>query len=221
MIILWNCHYNLPPRVCVTGRADLSRAVCAGQHTSVDQPMTADNGITSQHTTPRRRYTQLRGNGSGSNYDETLVHSQSDNPSVCTLVAGLAGRGEFSHCNDDDDNRTERAFLQQIAAVRARGHSPGRSHSLPPPSQRTQGLGPVAITSSLMTANEVAVQSVEGRTVCMSDKENIQPPREYMDSSMRPRPVQPQSTAWGLDRHQLGRLTVSQSGRTAWEFTAH
>jgi len=38
----------LPPRVCVTGRADLSRAVCAGQHTSVDQPMAADNGITSQ-----------------------------------------------------------------------------------------------------------------------------------------------------------------------------
>ena len=149
----WNCH--LPPRVCVTWRADLSRRVCAGQHTSVDQFMTADNGITSQHTAPRRRYTQLRGNGSGSNYDEIPVRSQFDDLSVCTHGDG---KNDFSHCNDDDDNRTERAFLQQIAAARARGHSPGRSHSLPPPSQRTQRLGPVAITSPLMTANEAAVQ---------------------------------------------------------------
>jgi len=59
----WNCRYDLPPRVCITGGADLSRAVCAGQHTSVDQSMTADNGFTSQHTAPRRRYAQLRGNG--------------------------------------------------------------------------------------------------------------------------------------------------------------
>jgi len=46
--------------------------------------------------------------------------------------------------------------------------------------------------------------------VCTSDKENIQPPREYMDSSMRPRPVQPQPTACGLDRHQLGPWSVNQ-----------
>jgi len=61
-----------------------------------------------------------------------------------------------------------------------------------------------------MTANLAAVQSVEGRTVCTSDKENIQPPREYMDSSMRPRPAQPQPTACGLDRHQSGSQSVNQ-----------
>ena len=115
----WNCHYNLPPRVCVAGRADLPLAVCA---------TTADNGITSQRATPRRRHTQLRGNGS--DYDDMLAHSQFDNPSVCTLVAG---RGDFSHCNDDDDSRMECTFSRQATAARLRGHSPGRSHSLPPP----------------------------------------------------------------------------------------
>ena len=60
-----------------------------------------------------------------------------------------------------------------------------------------------------MTANEAAVQSVEGRAVCTSGKENIQPPREYMDSSMRPRSAQPQPTTWGLDRHQLGLQSVN------------
>ena len=89
-----NCHHNLPPRVCVTGRADLSLAVCAGQHISVDQPVTADNGITSQHTAPRRRHTQLRANDSNSNYDETLVRSQFVDSSVCTHGDG---KNDFSH----------------------------------------------------------------------------------------------------------------------------
>jgi len=61
-----------------------------------------------------------------------------------------------------------------------------------------------------MTANTAAVQSVEGRTVCTCDKENIQPPREYLDSSMRPRPAQPQPTVCGLVRHQLGSQSVNQ-----------
>jgi len=61
-----------------------------------------------------------------------------------------------------------------------------------------------------MTANLAAVQSVEGRTVCTSGKENIQPPREYMDSSMRPRPVQPQPTVCGLVRRPMGPQSVSQ-----------
>jgi len=59
-----------------------------------------------------------------------------------------------------------------------------------------------------MTANTAAVQLVECRTVCTSD---IQPPREYMDNSIRPRPVQPQPTACGLDRHQRPVAQLNQS----------
>jgi len=95
--------------------------------------MTADNGITSQHTAPRRRYTQLHGNG-GSRDEKLLVRSQFVDSSVCTHGGG---KNDFSRCNDDDDSRTERAFLQQTAAARVRDPSPGRSRSLPPPRQRT------------------------------------------------------------------------------------
>ena len=168
----------------MTGRADLSRAVCAGQYISVDQPMTADNGITSRHTTPRRRYTQLRGNGS--DYDDMLAHSQFDNSSVCTLGDG---KNDFLHCNDDDDSRIERTFSRTITAGLG-SHPLGRSHSQPPP---VRGL----VSDSQGT---IANYRSEMRT---SGTENV-------DNSLRPRPAQPQPIAWGLDRHQRSIELVNQ-----------
>jgi len=108
--------------------------------------MTADNGTTSQRTAPRRRYTRLYDSGSSQN-EILVVRSQFDDLSVCTHGDC---KNDFLHCNDDDDSRTERAFLRQTAAARVRDHSPGRSHSLPPPRQRTQGLGPVATTGRFL-----------------------------------------------------------------------
>jgi len=78
----WYCHYNLPPRVCVAGRADLPLAVCAGLHA-----MTADNGITSQRTAPRQRYAQMHDNGSGQN-EVPVVYSQFVDSPVCTRGDG-------------------------------------------------------------------------------------------------------------------------------------
>ena len=136
----------------------------------------------SQHTTPRRRYTQLRGNGSG--YDEMpVVRSQFVDSSVCTLVAG---KGDFSHCNDDDDSRIERTFSRQIIAGLG-SHPTGRSHSQPP---SVRGL----VSDSQDT---IATYRAEMRA---SGTANV-------DNFIRPRPVQPQPTARGLDRHQLGSVS--------------
>jgi len=103
----------------VTGRADLPLAVCAAPRASagsLTQPTTAGSGAALQHTAPWQRYTQSYDSGGSQN--EMLVRSQFDDLSVCTRDDG---KNDFSRCNDDDDGRTERAFLRQTAAAKLIG----------------------------------------------------------------------------------------------------
>jgi len=176
----WNCRSdNLPPRICVTGRADLPLAVCAGQHASVgsstlDQPTAAGSGTTSQRTAPRQRYTQSYDSGSSQN--EMLVRSQFDDLSVCTHDDG---KNDFLHCRNDD-GKTERTCSRQIAA-RMGNHPPppGRSHSQPSPAR---GL----VSDSQDT---IANYRTEMRAF---GTENV-------DNYVRPRPVQPSPSLQCVD----------------------
>ena len=198
----------------ITGRTELRLIVGDGARATYQSAAAASAGseTTSQHIAPQQQQSSQSYSSSSSSSqrqnlsdNEPVARSQFDSLSVCT-------RRDLQYCNDDDD-RSERTFTRQTAA-RIRGHCPGRSHSQPLPSQHTRELGPVPTTCSLMTANTAAVRSVECRTVCTSDKKNIQPPREYMDNSIRPRPVQPQPTVWGTVRHQLDSPPVSQGVRS-------
>ena len=181
----WNCRSDsLPPRVCITGRTELPLTVrgneCIIRRTEL--PLTASGGAHNSSTLDQtmtagsatqfaaQQYTQSYSSSSSQRQNlsdnEPVVRSQFDSPSVCT-------HRDLQYYNDDDD-RSDRTFTRQTAA-RIRGHSPGRSHSQPPPSQHARELGPVPTTCSLMTENTAAVQSVECRTVQHHQK-HVTPP---------------------------------------------
>ena len=156
---------------CITGRTELSLAPCGGARSS----STLDPSAARQQQSSQP-YSSSSSQRQNSRDNELVVRSQLDDLSVCTRVDS---ENDLLCCNGND----RPARVQLGGGTR---HPPRRSHSQPPSSQHTRELGPVPTTCSLTTANTAAVWSVECRTVCTSDKENIQPPREYMDNSIRP-----------------------------------
>jgi len=87
------------------------------------------------------------------------LHLEGPGYSAYTVDRSAGGIDDFLPCNDDDrPERTQlgggtRSFMRSTAA-RIRGHSPGRSHSQPPPSQHTRELGPVPTTCSLRASEQ-------------------------------------------------------------------
>jgi len=186
----WNCRSNnlLPPgrgNERIIGRTELSLTASGGARTS------ANSSTLDSSTARQQQSSQYSGSSSNSQRQnlhdsELVVRSQFDDLSVCTRVDG---KNDFLRCNDGDDG-PERTFTRQTAA-RIRGHPPGESHSQPP---SVRGSAP---DSQDTIANYRTV-------MCTSDTENV-------DDTIRPRPVQPQPTACGLDRHHRPVALVNQS----------
>ena len=120
----WNCRANnlLPPgrgNDRIVGRIELSSAANGGARTGT-------SSSTLGASTAQQRQQQPGQSSCCSSHDsKSVVCSHSDNLSVRTRVDG---KNDFLHCNDDDDNSTERTFSRRIVAGIG-DHPSGRSHS--------------------------------------------------------------------------------------------
>jgi len=120
-----NCRANnlLPPgrgNDRIVGRIELSSAANGGARIS-----TSSSSTLGARTAQQWQQQPGQSSCSSSHDSKSVVCSQSDDLPVCTRVDG---KNDFLHCNDDDDNSTERTFSRRIVAGIG-DHPSGRSHS--------------------------------------------------------------------------------------------